>query len=381
MKFNCQVRALLSAIRQCIPAVAKTTSQPVLSCVKIEATGGNYDAGDGDVTVSATNHDVWVYASVPGASVARNGAVVVPPDKLAAMLSESSSDTVDIAAGGTGHDTTATVTIGRSRYDLTSCDPAEFPEIRRFDAGSPHMSIPASEIVEGLRLVAIAADRAEGSKYALKGVLLDAADEMLNLVATDTRRLAVVSVAASGAKSGIGKAVVPISTVSILSKIKPSDDADILVSIHPSEVSFCLPGVVEITSRVVEGAFPPYQKIMPKKRPPVQLVTTFSEFVALTRQASITATAESRRVKYKLSPGSLQLSATGAGVGSSLVSQEKPGYDGETVEILLDPNYVIEGLSVLDKAENGTWELEDGDKPCLFRAGNWMYLVMPLANA
>lgn len=71
---------------------------------------------------------------------------------------------------------------------------------------------------------------------------------------------------------------------------------------------------------------------------------------------------------------------TATGQGSAEVTVPLPGYAGPDVQIAFDPAYLIDLLKSLGGAEAVTLEMSDGTKPALFRCGQTVALIMPLAG-
>ena len=132
-----------------------------------------------------------------------------------------------------------------------------------------------------------------------------------------------------------------------------------------------------VYSRLVEGRYPPYRDIIPKKanaKVPLQV----DAFLTAVRQAAIMTDDEAKKVNFHFAPGKLTLEAQGPATGRSKVDM-KIDYDGPVVKINFDPQYLIEMLRVMDGGETLQLDLVDGQRPALFRSGEeYLYLVMPL---
>src|SRR5205814_3802539 len=134
------------------------------------------------------------------------------------------------------------------------------------------------------------------------------------------------------------------------------------VGLRPNEVLFRT-GRAMIYSRLVEGRFPDYRQVLPKKQT-AKVSLQVPSFTAAVRQAAIMTDEESKRVVFKFSKGKLTLQAQGAEAGRSKV--ELPlEYDGKPLEISFDPKFLIEMLRVLDTDAPLTLELVDSARPAL----------------
>jgi len=221
----------------------------------------------------------------------------------------------------------------------------------------------------------------ESTKYAMTGVLWEVDEDKARLVATDSKRLALIEGPAvvRGALDTKGQShLVPTKAMSLLERNLNDDDERVQVSLRPNEVLFQTEKAT-IYSRLVEGRFLPYRDIIPKKSA-VKIAIPVKEFLAAVRQAAIMTDEESKRVGFRFESGKLTLQAQGNATGRSKVSMPLE-YDGQTIDINFDPSLLVEMLRVLDDdQELIALELVDGTRPALFRCGpHYLYLVMPLS--
>src|SRR5262249_11763800 len=149
----------------------------------------------------------------------------------------------------------------------------------------------------------------------------------------------------------------------------------IQVSLRPNEVLFRTEKAV-IYSRLVEGRYPPYRDIIPKKAT-AKVPLPVDPFLSAVRQGALMTHHRSKKGGLQLAPGKLTLAAQGAATGRSKVEM-KLDYDGPAVDINFDPQYLIEMLRVLEPEGSLQLDLVDGQRPALFRHGDdYLYLVMP----
>jgi DNA polymerase-3 subunit beta len=128
----------------------------------------------------------------------------------------------------------------------------------------------------------------------------------------------------------------------------------------------------------VEGRYPAYREVFPKK-PTSKVPLTVGPFYAAIRQAAIMTDEESKKVVFSFGKKNLTLQASGAESGRSKVELGLD-YDGKAVEIKFDPRFLTEMLRVLEPDTGLSLELVDGNSPALFRNGaEYSYVVMPLS--
>lgn len=374
MKLKCQRDGLLTACQLVGVAVAARTTKPILSNIKAVA-------HDDALTLMATDLEVGVRYELRGIEVQRAGEAILPVSRLISILRESGDAEVTLDAGDNG----TLVRTSTGRFQLHGGDPAEFPDLPTFDAGSTYHEISAGVLRTMIKRTAFAADRKEGTaRWAVTGVLWEAGDNKARLVATDTKRLAmtegVAEVHGAAENEPRGQShLIPQKAIQLLDRSLMDEGAPIRVALRANEALF-ENGPVLIHTKLVEGRFPPYRDIIPKKSG-VKLNLPVADFLSRVRQAAIMTDDETKRVDFHFEPGKVTLKAQGAETGSSEVTLDLPEYAGAEVEIAFDPQYLIEMLRAIEGEPSLLLEMTDGQKPALFKVGDgYLYLVMPLAG-
>jgi len=131
-----------------------------------------------------------------------------------------------------------------------------------------------------------------------------------------------------------------------------------------------------IVSRLLEGRFPPYKRILPADSQ-FKIPLPVGEFLSVVRQAAILTDADIKKIELRFTPGLLTIQSQGFNAGKSKVSMKIDG-DFET-SIKFDPNYVSSMLRVIDQSEIIHLHLNGPKLPGVFRVGDdFVYLVMPL---
>jgi len=371
MKIECHRDSLLAACQIVQGAVAARTTKPILSNIKATA-------HDDALTLIATDHDVGVRYELRGIKVSRAGSAILPVAKLVSILRESGDTEIKIDAG---KDTTH-VMLGRSKYDLPGGDPEEFPEFPAFDDGGKYHEVTAGVLRTMIKRTAFAAEKRENTRFAVTGILWEAADGKAKLVATDTKRLAICEGPAEIHGEPDAKPashLIPIKAIQLLERNLTDDGERIRISLKSNDALFQTERAT-IYTRLVEGKFPPYQQFIPKKLP-IKLPLPAAEFLSRIRQAAITSDEETKRVDFHFEPGKLTLQARGPETGSSVVEMALPDYDGPDVEIAFDPNFVIEMLRAVDGEPTVMMEITDARDRAILRVGDsYLYLVVPMVG-
>jgi DNA polymerase III subunit beta len=260
---------------------------------------------------------------------------------------------------------------------MPSEDPAQFPDLPTFEDEKYH-EVSAGNLREMIRRTVFAAAEDTG-RISMTGVLWELDAEKVRLVATDGRRLAVADnlATAHGGHTTKGSApVVPTKAMSLLERNLQDEGETVRVCLRSNEALFRTERAV-IYSRLVEGRFPDYKVVLPKKHN-VKVTLDAAAFQAAVRQAAIMTDEDSKKVTFRFDKGKLTLQAQGATAGRSKVELAIE-YDHKPIALGFNPQYMIEMLKVLPPDAELTVDLIDEKTPVLFHSGgNYKYLVMPL---
>src|SRR5438132_7170644 len=366
MKVRCHREGLLSAFQLASVAVPSRDLKPVLKNVKVIA--------DTDrCTLLATDLELGIRLEVRGLNVEEPGEALLPSNRVLAILRESTDDEVAIEA-----DAQTCMVRGQSNeFEMGGEDPGEFPDVPAFSAESYH-ELPAGMLREMIRRTVFAA-ATENPRYALTGILWELESATARLVATDGRRLAVMegSATVQGDHDTKGQThVVPTKAMQLLERNLIDPEEQVRVCLRPIDALFTTERAV-IYSRLVEGRYPPYREVFPKKQT-VKVPLVVGPFYAAVRQAAIMTDEETKKVVFTFDKKKLTMQAHGRTTGRSTV--ELPiDNDDKQIKIAFDPKFVTEMLRVLNADDSLIVELVDANSVGLFRSGeNYSYIVMPL---
>jgi DNA polymerase III subunit beta len=367
MKALCQRDALLSAFQLASAAIPAKEVKPILRNFKVIADNGRF-------TLMATDLELGIRLDVMGIQIQEPGEAILPARKMGDILRESREQDLSLEA-----DTSACIVRGEAmEFEMPGEDPALFPDLPTFTEDKYH-EVAAETLREMIRRTVFAAAEGETARYAMTGVLWELEGDHVKLVATDGRRLALTEgkAKAQGGHTTKGQSpLVPSKAMSLLERNLQPDGQMVRVCLRPNEVLFRTETAV-IYSRLVDGRFPDYRQVFPKK-PAIKIPLPVAPFHAAVRQAAIMTDEDSKRVTFRFETDKLTLLGQGATAGRSKVHMPI-NYDGKAVDMNFNPAYVSDMLKILPEEAELTLDLIDGATPALFRSGaNYSYLVMPL---
>ncbi|MGO8689255.1 MAG: DNA polymerase III subunit beta [Thermoguttaceae bacterium] len=369
MKVTCEREKLLHAFQTAASVAPTRSPKPILQNLKLEVTAER-------AILMGTDLEVGIRIDVPGIVIEAPGSVVLPIARFLSILRESSDEKLEMESDGRK----SQVRGARSEYQLPSENPDEFPVVTAFEEEKYH-EMPARFFRETIRRTVFATDN-ESSRYALGGVLIELTGEGITAVATDGRRLARQegpAKAVGSHQSGDRTTIIPTRAMQLLERALADNDENIQLAARDNDV-LVKSGRATIYSRLVEGRFPKWRDVFPRRENNLRVELTAGPFYAAVRQAAIVTSEERRGVDFTFGEGKVVLAAHGAEYGESHI--EMPiAYDGAEVVITLDPRYLSDFLRVLDPEQTITLELRDAESAAVcFTEDGYGYVIMPLAR-
>ena len=354
MKALCQRDGLLAGFQLASAAIPSREVKPILKNFKAIADGARF-------TLMATDLELGIRLDVAGMQIQEPGEAILPAQRMFAILRESQEPELSLEA-----DASSCVVRGETmEFEMPSEDPSLFPDLPIFNEDKYH-EVGADVMREMIRRTVFAAAEGESARFAMTGVLCELDGDHIRLVATDGRRLAMTEgkAKAHGGHTTKGTSpLIPTKAMSLLERNLQPDGQVVRVCIRTNEVLFRTETAV-IYSRLVDGRFPDYRQVFPKKQG-IKIPFGVAPFHAAVRQAAILTDEDSKRVTFRFETDKLTLQTKGATAGRSKV-ELKILYDGKPVEINFNPAYLAEMLKVLPEEAELTLDLIDGATPALF---------------
>jgi len=374
MKLSIERAELLKALGHVQSVVERRNTIPILSNVLLTAT-------DGSLRLTATDLDIEIVETA-NVDVASPGEVTAPahtlydiarklPDGAKVMLETSGDDRLSVEAG-------------RSEFALPLLPAGDFPQMtadgfsHEFDIGADALR----RLIDKTRF----AISTEETRYYLNGIYLhghatgDGA-EKLRAVATDGHRLALAEAALPAGASGMPGIIVPRKTVAEVRRLIDTMDGTVGVKVSEGKIRFDLGGATggaTLTSKLIDGNFPDYERVIPKNNPKVLVLDNKVFNSAVDRVATISSE-KSKSIKIALSEGTLSLTVNNpeAGRASEDLMVE---YSDDPLEIGFNAKYLMDVAGQIE-GRDATFHLADPASPALVKDSedpDSLFVLMPL---
>ncbi len=377
MKLTIERAALLKALSHVQSVVERRTTIPILSNVLLRA-----DAGQ--LALSATDMDVEIVERV-AARIERDGQTTAPAHTLydiVRKLREGAQVELETPSKAGGRNEMV-LRSGRSTFTLACLPPEDYPVM---SAGElPHrFALTAADLrtlVDRTRF----AISTEETRYYLNGIYLHTTKSneapVVRAVATDGHRLARFEMAAPDGAAGMPGIIVPRKTVLELRKLVDEGDEEVQISLGETKIRVAV-GAAELTSKLIDGTFPDYDRVIPAGNDKLLEVECKSFAEAVDRVSTI-STERSRAVKLAIDRGSLTVSATSPENGVA-VEELEARYDSMPLEIGFNSRYLLDITDQIG-GEYVRLKMADAGSPTILcdaapeaNGASALYVLMPM---
>ena len=406
MKLVCTQSDLNTNLSLVTRAVPSRPTHPVLGNVLLTA-----DIETQQVRLTAFDLSLGIQASF-AAQVLQGGEITIPAKLLNDIVSRlpEGEITLEDKAGKVESESDSdrrivTLTSASGRYQVRGMDSEEFPELPEVEAGVA-IHLPVEALVEGLR-GSLFATSSDETKQVLTGVHLTMQQDSLEFAATDGHRLAVVEtsnqkVAESGDTEGEESTEPPQESQSIRHSVNeasqleftvparalrelermltPSESTD-TVALHFEQGQIIFQGGTQrLTSRTLEGQYPPYRQLIPSKFER-QLTIDRRKLLSSVERIAVLADQKNNVVKFSIDSVNQQLalSVEAQDVGSGKESMSAQ-VTGESIDIAFNVKYLIDGLKALPTSDIQI-QMNAANSPVILTplgGRKMIYLVMPV---
>lgn len=369
MRLTIERSALLSALSHVQNVVERRTTVPILSNVLIEAR-------DGVVSFAATDLDIEIIDGT-NADVEVKGAITAPAHTLydiARKLPEGSQVRLETVADG-GR---LSIVSGRSRYHLPILPASDFPSIGHGEFANNFEidRIALAKLIDKTRF----AISMEETRFYLNGIYLHGtkgpSGSCLRAVATDGHRLALSDYPMVGNVENFAGVIIPRKTILELRRLLESEEETVEIAVSETKIRFMM-GRATLTSKVIDGTFPDYDRVIPKENP-FQMTVSNEDFAKAVDRVSTMAIERLRPIKLSIAKDNVTLTFSNPETGEAREELEIQ-YDAEPIEIGFNAKYLLDIASQVQN--NAEFHLRDGASPTLVRDAddpNSLFVLMPL---
>ncbi len=329
MDFSISRDELYKALSRSQGVVSAKGAMPILGNLLLEAT-------EEGLTVFATNLDIGIKGFC-AAQVAQTGKTTTQAKSFHDIVRELPAGDIQIKTDDDGR---LRISSGKSKFNLATMPADEFPALPDYDQENM-IEVESAMVGEMIKKTSYAISQDE-TRLTLSGANFEATASRFCMVATDGHRLAYVDREGDFPVKEDVKAIITRKAVVELSKLIGDGTGNLSFAKEDNHIMFKV-GSVTMVVRLIEGAFPNYEQVIPKEHKSEATVKV-ADFANALRKVAILSDEKSKMVRLLFSGDRLVVSSEGGelGEGKDEINIE---YEGEEITIGLNAIYLLDLLA------------------------------------
>lgn len=374
MEFSCAKKILQSSVSIVEKIVTTKSTIPIIGNILFEASKNK-------IKLSANNLEMGIELELP-AKVIKEGAALIPAKTLAGLVAKLPEAEIGFKLTEKGM---IKISYQRSNLSVHTLPPDEFPALAKVKDGKS-FKIGAA-VLKGMIKQTIFAVSASEDKYVLTGVLLETGKSSLvgdttniRLISTDGYRLAKRGEKSKSVSDSQTSAIIPAKALQELLRIidLEEEDQEVEISIGAEQVAFKY-AKAQLISRLIQGQFPDYKQVIPKKST-TKLTVNALQLLAAAERAAVIAAGSANIVRFEVRGSQLYLSASTPDVGTveEVIEAEVKGEN--KTQVAFNIRLIADMLKVIE-SENVSLELTEALGPGVMKQedkADYLYIVMPI---
>lgn len=363
MKLQVTQENLAKALNTVAKVASSRSTLPILSNVLIKTAGTR-------LSIAATNLDIAITCLV-GSKIGQEGSITVPARLMQDFVSSLPTGIIDLQL----NENKLNITTDKYQSVINGVPSEDFPVMPAITKGTK-WKINGKLLKEGLQQVVVACSNDE-ARPVLTGVYFNTNDGSLQIVATDSYRLAEKSLTKTSNEIDL---LVPGSAMQDLLRILADFDDDVQVTSDDQQVLFKV-GDIELVTRLIEGKYPDYKKLIPSKFTTTATLKK-ADFLNIAKVSSLFARESAGSIKLEVSEPKKQVSirSVASQLGENIASADCVA-KGED-DITLNSRYLIDGLNTL-ASDEVTFGFNGKLEPCVVKnskGDDYIHIIMPLKS-
>ncbi|MES2906912.1 MAG: DNA polymerase III subunit beta [Pseudomonadota bacterium] len=370
MRVTLERDALVKSLSHLHRVVERRNTIPILGNILLRATKNQ-------IELKATDLDIEITETLT-CDVQEDGATTIPAHlfyDIVRKLQDGAHISLDLGAD----QGSLSLKAGRSRFQLQILPEADFPDLSAGEFPFK-FTLPAESLKKLINKTQFAISTEE-TRYYLNGIYLhpftNGKTELLRAVATDGHRLALIEMPAPENTKDMPGIIIPRKTVSELQRLLDDITGDVTIQVSSSKIRFTL-GPVILTSKLIDGTFPDYARVIPANNDKELDVNCLLFSQAVDRVSTISSE-RGRAVKLTINDGKVTFTVTNP--DSGLATEEiEAKYDSGALDIGFNSRYLLDIAERID-SDNVTFKLSDPGSPTLIQDNaeqNALYVLMPM---
>jgi len=337
MKYKCYKETILKEISTAHDVITSKNSYSVLSNIYLRLIGNNLEIKSTDLKTSfettipvegLENGDTKIYCD-KFLSIIRN----FPDEEI---IFEKKNDIITLRNN-----------TNSINYKLKSVVKESYPELKEIDSDK-YFKIPQRDFIDMINQTIFAISDDE-TRYFMNGVYLEKNENKLNMVATDGRRLSIISKEINSEIPDFEPIIIPSKILNLVKKLS-IEEGEISLAIYDNSF-FVKLNDNYFTSNLIEGQFPNYKRVIPEQQDS-KFIFNKSDVLNALRRVDLLVEKTSNKIYMNISNNNLTINSDNNDFGEAKESISCE-YEGENCSLVLNSKYIEEPLKNIgsDKVE------------------------------
>ena len=365
MIISCNTNSLNKAIQTVQRAIISKPSTPIFSGIHVIA-------ADNKLEIQAMDLNMAISCTID-AEISESGEIVVSAKHFADLIRKLPAESLTISKNEEKH--SIKVSSGKSEYQLFLMNEDDYPKFPTFDAD--RTIVLDDGMIKELIKKTIFSCSTDEARPLFTGILVESKDDKLTFVGTNTHRLAVKFISQPTQENL--SMIIPSKVLNEISRNLTSDmPQEVKISLLNNQIMVIIDDVI-IVSRLIEGKFPDYNKVIPAKFAVKCTVKAKELAGAVERVALFSTDGDYSTVKMSINQGEITITSSSPDVGTG--KEVLPcTTEGDALNVAFNAKYILDILKNVD-AEEVLLSMNTSLSPVCITApeeDNYIYIVTPV---
>ena len=363
MQISCNTTSLNKAIQTVQKAIVSKPSTPIFSGIHILTK-------EAQIEIQAMDVNMAISCTI-AAEITEPGEIVVSAKHFAELINKLPAENVTISKNDTNK--TIKVASGKSEYQLLLMNEEDYPKFPVID-GNQSITIDNNMIKELIKKTIFACSTDE-ARPLFTGILVDVADGKITFVGTNTHRLAIKSM--PYAQTEPMSMIIPSKVLLEISR-NLDGKQDVVISLLNNQLMVVIDNII-IVSRLIEGKFPDYKRVIPPKFA-IKTKVNIKELAGTVSRVALFSTDGDYSI-IKMSVDAEELTITSSspdvGTGREVIACQT---EGEKLNVAFNSKYILDILKTLE-ADEAVLSMNTSLSPvCISceQEPDYIYIVTPV---
>ena len=368
MKVFIEREILISAINTVSKAVMAKSPNPIFEGILVEAEGDK-------LIFTGNDREIAIEYSI-STKILENGSLIVNAKMIGDIVRKLPNAPIYIETDDKG---ILIIRCQEIEYNILTLKNEGFPKIDKFSSETS-ISLSEKKLKQIIKQTIFCTSTNE-SRPVLTGILFKLSKGMMTVTAVDGFRLALKNINIIE-ENLEGEYIIPAKTLNELLKIlRDEDEQSIKICFSDNQVLFET-GEYIMLSRLIEGTFIDYQKIIPNESV-INAEVTASEFISCIERSALIINADDTKTPLRIKIEGEDITFTCISKLGKMQESIKTNHTGGEIEIGFNHKYLLDAFKNTD-CEEVTVGLNNSLSPCVIRPmkdDDFIFLILPVRLA